>query len=278
MLDDSAKLQRTEQTKGAFQSNEARQAYSPPSLILHYPGNHCYLNSLVQALCWIYYAVALDRNSVFGDFHPLLRPLLSARGRIQLYRRSAWKSILQGWANVRQQQDPAELLEYLRNRVHVPGLRGRWKARTMRGEQVHAHQRMTGAPLIAVPCGRGLGLQWALQLWAYEQDSGHTQALTDPSRILTIQMLRFHANQSGEVCFSPSSGQNLRSQIHIRHRDRTDGLRSAFSCLSPREHSPLRSLQGAWSVGGLCCVGHHTRSHRESMCTNRSRGPGPVHH
>ena len=69
----------------------------------------------------------------------------------------------------------------------------------MRGEQVHAHQRMTGAPLIAVPCGRGLGLQRALELWAYEQDSGHIQALTDPPRILSIQMLRFHVNQAGEV-------------------------------------------------------------------------------
>ena len=50
-----------------------------------------------------------------------------------------------------------------------------------------------------VPCGRGLGLQRELELWAYEQDSGHIQALTDPPHILSIQMLRFHVNQSGEV-------------------------------------------------------------------------------
>ena len=65
----------------------------------------------------------------------------------------------------------------------------------MRGEQVHAHQRMTGAPLIAIPCGRGLGLQRELEVWAYEQDSGHIQALADPPTILSLQILRFHVNQ-----------------------------------------------------------------------------------
>ena len=185
--------------RGAFQSDVARQTQSLPSLTLHSPGNHCYLNSLVQALYWIYFAVPSDRNSVFGDLHPLLRPLLSAKGRVQLLRRSAWRSLLQGWANVNQQQDTAELLEYLRHSIHIPGLRGKWEARTMRGMQVHVHQHMTGAPLIAIPGGRGLGLQRELELWAYEQDSGHIQALADPPVILSIQILRFRVNQSGEV-------------------------------------------------------------------------------
>ena len=98
-----------------------------------------------------------------------------------------------------QQQDTAELLEYLRHSIHVPGLIGKWEARTMRGMQVHVHQRMTGAPLISIPGGRGLGLQRELELWAYEQDSGHIQALADPPVILSIQLLRFRVNQSGEV-------------------------------------------------------------------------------
>ena len=162
--------------RGASQSDVARQAPSLPSLTLHNPGNHCYLNSIVQALCWIYFAVPSDRNSVFGDLHPLLRPLLSAKGRVQLLRRSAWRGLLQGWANVNQQQDTAELLEYLRHSIHIPGLIGKWEARTMRGTQVHVHQHMTGAPLISIPGGRGLGLQRELELWVYEQDSGHVQA------------------------------------------------------------------------------------------------------
>ena len=183
--------------RGASQSDVARQTQSLPNLTLHNPGNHCYLNSLVQALYWIYFAVPSDRNSVFGD--PLLRPLLSAKGRVQLLRRSAWRNLLQGWANVNQQQDTAELLEYLRHSIHIPGLRGKWEARTMRGMQVHVHQHMTGAPLIAIPGGRGLGLQRELEMWAYEQDSGHIQALADPPVILSIQILRFRVHQSGEV-------------------------------------------------------------------------------
>ena len=104
--------------------------------------------------------------------------------------------------------------EYLRHRVQIPDLRGRWEARTRQGEQ--AHQRMTGAPLIAIPCGRGLGLQ-------YEQDSGHIQALADPPAILSLQILRFRVNHSlwrGQqtIGFYPSSTQNLCSQIHIRYR------------------------------------------------------------
>ena len=185
--------------RGASQSDVARQTPSLPSLTLHNPGNHCYLNSIVQALCWIYFAVPSDRNSVFGDLHPLLRPLLSAKGRVQLLRRSAWRGLLQGWANVNQQQDTAELLEYLRHSIRIPGLIGKWEARTMRGMQVHVHQHMTGAPLISIPGGRGLGLQRELELWAYEQDSGHIQALADPPVILSIQLLRFRVNQSGEV-------------------------------------------------------------------------------
>ena len=185
--------------RGASQSDVARQTPSLPSLTLHNPGNHCYLNSIVQALYWIYFAVPSDRNSVFGDLHPLLRPLLSAKGRVQLLRRSAWRGLLQGWANVNQQQDTAELLEYLRHSIHIPGLIGKWEARTMRGMQVHVHQHMTGAPLISIPGGRGLGLQRELELWAYEQDSGHVQALADPPVILSIQLLRFRVNQSGEV-------------------------------------------------------------------------------
>ena len=69
----------------------------------------------------------------------------------------------------------------------------------MRGMQAHVHQHMTGAPLISIPGGRGLGLQRELELWAYEQDSGHIQALADPPVILSIQLLRFRVNQSGEV-------------------------------------------------------------------------------
>ena len=107
--------------RGASQSDVARQTQSLPNLTLQNPGNHCYLNSIVQALFWIYFAVPSDRNSVFGDLRPLLRPLLSAKGRVQLLRRSAWRSLLQGWANVNQQQDTAELLEYLRHRIHIPG-------------------------------------------------------------------------------------------------------------------------------------------------------------
>ena len=185
--------------RGASQSDVARQTPFLPSLTLHNPGNHCYLNSIVQALYWIYFAVPSDRNSVFGDLRPLLRPLLSAKGRVQLLRRSAWRGLLQGWANVNQQQDTAELLEYLRHSIHIPGLIGKWEARTMRGMQVHVHQHMTGAPLISIPGGRGLGLQRELELWAYEQDSGHVQALADPPVILSIQLLRFRVNQSGEV-------------------------------------------------------------------------------
>ena len=218
-----------EQKRGASQSNVARPIHSSPNLTLQNLRNHCYLNSLVQALCWIYFAMPSDRNSVFGDLHPLLRPLLSAKGRVQLFRRSVWRNLLQGWANVRQQQDAAELLEYLRHRVQIPGLRGRWEARTMRGEQVHVHQRMTGAPLIAIPCGRGLGLQRELELWAYEQDSGHIQALADPPTILSLQILRFKVNQSGEVSKQLDSVPlphriYLYSEIHIRYRDRSNGL------------------------------------------------------
>ena len=80
--------------RGASQSDVARQTQSLPNLTLRNPGNHCYLNSLVQALCWIYFDVPSDRNSVFGDLRPLLRPLLSAKGRVQLLRRSAWRSLL----------------------------------------------------------------------------------------------------------------------------------------------------------------------------------------
>ena len=88
----------------------ANDLASPVQTILANPSNYCYLDSLVQALLWIYQARPSARNSEFGDLHTLLRPLLATGTTVQLHRRKAWIRLLETWPNPQQQHDVAELL------------------------------------------------------------------------------------------------------------------------------------------------------------------------
>ena len=128
-------------------------AGQPPALVhlntltLANPSNLCYLNSLVQALMWVYQARASARKAEFGDLRPMLRQLQNPGNIVQLYRRKAWTELLLTWQHLHQQHDVAELLTYIADHANIPGLNGIWEARSMEGPLLRAHQRMQPTPL-----------------------------------------------------------------------------------------------------------------------------------
>ena len=171
----------------------------PVQTILANPSNYCYLNSLVQALLWIYQARPSARNSEFGDLHALLRPLLTPGTAVQLHRRKAWLRLLETWPNPQQQHDVAELLVHIQRKARFPALVGKWEARTMQGPHFQVHQSATQVPHIMLPCKSNKTLQELVEQWAYDQDTGQVCAITEAPAFLCIQLLRFQGNMDGEI-------------------------------------------------------------------------------
>ena len=172
---------------------------SPVQTILANPSNYCYLNSLVQALLWIYQARPSARNSEFGDLHTLLRPLLVTGTTVQLHRRKAWLRLLETWPNPQQQHDVAELLVHLQRHTRFPALAGTWEARTLQGPHFQIHQSATQVPHIMLPCQPNRTLQELVKQWAYDQDTGQICAVSEAPTFLCIQLLRFQGNMAGEI-------------------------------------------------------------------------------
>ena len=186
-------------------SQKARNVFSasdlaePVQTIFANPSNYCYLNSLVQALLWIYQARPSAHSSEFGDMHALLRPLSASGATVQLHRRKAWIRLLETWPNPQQQHDVAELLVHIKRQMRFPALAGKWEARTMQGPHVQMHQCATQVPHIMLPCKPHKTLQELVEQWAYEQDTGQVCAISEAPTFLCIQLLRFQGNMDGEV-------------------------------------------------------------------------------
>ena len=172
---------------------------NPPALALANPSNLCYLNSLTQALMWIYTARSSARHATFGDIHPLLRSLLNPTGTVQLHRRKAWLTLLQGWQHLHQQHDVAELLTYIAARASIPGLQGYWEARLNDGPHIRTHQQVGSIPLLMLPCEQDKALQQLVEDWAFEQDTRHISGLIAPPDVLSIQLMRFRVSRGGEI-------------------------------------------------------------------------------
>ena len=177
----------------------ATDLVSPVQTILANPSNYCYLNSLVQALLWIYQARPSARNSEFGDLHALLRPLLATGTTVQLHRRKAWLRLLETWPNPQQQHDAAELLVHLQRHTRFPALVGTREARTMQGPHFQVHQSASQVPHIMLPCQPNKTLQELVEQWAYDQDTGQICAVSEAPTFLCIQLLRFQGNMAGEI-------------------------------------------------------------------------------
>ena len=186
-------------TQSAGTVFSATDLADPVQTILANPSNYCYLNSLVQALLWIYQARPSARNSEFGDLHALLRPLLASGTTVQLHRRKAWLRLLETWPNPQQQHDVAELLVHIQRQTRFPALVGKWEARTMQGPHFQIHQCATQVPHVMLPCQSNKTLQELVEQWAYDQDTGQVCAVSEAPALLCIQLLRFQGNMGGEV-------------------------------------------------------------------------------
>ena len=181
---------RNQSARNVFSATDLAE---PVQTILANPSNYCYLNSLVQALLWIYQARPSAHNSEFGVMHALLRPLLASGATVQLHRRKAWLRLLETWPNPQQQHDAAELLVHIQRQTRFPAFR------TMQGPHFQIHQCATQVPHIMLPCKSHKTLQELVEQWAYDQDTGQVCAISEAPTFLCIQLLRFQGNMEGEV-------------------------------------------------------------------------------
>ena len=151
------------------------------TVVLHNPGNHCYLNSTVYLLayaCCLYAprgpprgATTLERaiHSVFahpGEDTPPGEQLIAEL--------PAWRSLLADWQNLHQQQDAMELLHHLLERNPLPFAHCQWEARPIPGTAAARRPLIRGTAYVSVPLPRSAHatLQDCVMQW-HEQKLPH---------------------------------------------------------------------------------------------------------
>ena len=165
--------------------------------VLENPSNLCYLNSTVQALLHLFDQVKAADRAGFGSLRPMLNALKKCAKPQQLSRRNDCMKLLQGWHDLHQQHDAAELLQHL-TKDGVPRiLAGRWESRVS-GIREHEPAIIrawnTAVPLIPLPCSGYATTQLALDSWMTQpgpRNEAYVTALAAAPAILSVQLLRF---------------------------------------------------------------------------------------
>ena len=131
--------------------------HSLAAVVLHNPGNHCYLNSIVYLLAYAcrlhepHGPLRVERavNSVIAH------PGVSAQQGGQLIANlPAWRSLLEEWQNLHHQQDCMELLHHLLERNPLPFANCHWEARPVRGTAAVRRPLISGTAYVDVPLPR----------------------------------------------------------------------------------------------------------------------------
>ena len=78
-------------------------------------------------------------------------------------------------------------------------------------------------------------MQQLMEDWAYEQDTGHINALAEPPQLLSVQILRFERNRMGEISKLESIVQPARLQVAC-FRDGVDAQPAAYDFRSAVYH------------------------------------------
>ena len=110
------------------------------TVVLHNPGNHCYLNSTVYLLayaCCLHAPHGPPRGATTLEhaIHSILAHpgADTPPGEQLLAELPAWRSLLADWHSLHQQQDAMELLHHLLERNPLPFAHCQWEARPVPG-------------------------------------------------------------------------------------------------------------------------------------------------
>ena len=172
----------------------------PRSLVtvtLHNPGNHCYLNSTVYLLayaCCMHAphgpprgATVLERaiHSVLANPGEDTPP-----GERRIAELPAWRSLLEHWHGLHQQQDAMELLHHLLERNSLPFARCQWEARPVPGTEAASRPLIRGSFYVSMPLPRRghATLQDCIVQW-HEQKIPH--GLLGTPSILFVNLARY---------------------------------------------------------------------------------------
>ena len=147
--------------------------------------NYCYMNASAAALHWAMRSTGCQPSDC-GSLGPALMAI-SRLKRIEIPTHHDWKTQLRGWRRPTQQHDAAEFMSHVTDPSAI-ALEGRWQARCLERGRSPICDEGSSAPYIGVDITAHSGLQSALNAWRHQH---YTYALSDPPRLLCLQLGRF---------------------------------------------------------------------------------------
>ena len=221
--------------------------------------NYCYMNASAAALHWAMRAMSCQPSD-FGSLGPALMAI-SRLKRFEIPTQHDWKAQRRGWRRPTQQHDAAEFISHVTD-PSAAALVGRWQARCLERGRLPVCDQGSSAPYIGIDITDHSSLQGALNAWHHQH---YTYALSDPPRLLCLQLGRFR--------------HEGRRTVKVRHR-----------CQVPK-HLQVPVFDGellectAYEYilcSGIVHVGDAASGHYRAMCvhspleTGRSEGSSPA--
>ena len=173
-------------------------------LVLHNPGNHCYLDSVVYMLAYactlsaptgpLRGATALE-HALHSTVHEM--GLGTSPSEHTLADTSVWRSLLREWPQVHHQQDCMELLHHLLERNPISFTTSRWEARPIPGTAAARRPLVCGTTYLDIPLPRRAHatIQECVLQW-HEQKTPHGLVVAPP--ILLVSLARYASLTRGK--------------------------------------------------------------------------------
>ena len=167
------------------------------TIVLHNPGNHCYLNSTVYLLayaCCLHAPHGPPRGATKLEcaIHSVLAHPGedTPHGKQLIADLPAWRSLLADWQNLHQQQDSMELMHHLLERNPLPFAHCQWEARPVQGTAAARRPLIRGTAYVSVSLPRSAHatLQDCVVRW-HEQKIPH--GLLGAPPVLFVHLARY---------------------------------------------------------------------------------------
>ena len=192
------------------------------TLALINPGNHCYFNSVIQALAWTISHCEQGYSVANLDLGRLLLWLHRKPQRVSLWDMRPWRQLLGLWSEPHRQHDASELLHHLYHAFTPASERQVWHARveiaadeattTQVMDRGHLWPMMIAVPLNASGDQSSISLQSLIVQWRNQASRHAVDSASHMPILLPVQIHRFRADGSklhtplqwGEAVYVPA--------------------------------------------------------------------------